>query len=411
MHRKSLLAILLPFLLLSACANAPATLSVATTLPTVTAQPSNTIMPSATATETPIPSATSTPIPSATATPSPSPTVKLPVQQGTKVPENRQVISRQNVEQLTLLATWDSCPFFSPILSFSQSGNIFAARMCEKQGVLVYNAENGQIILSYEAPEDYLVENVTLSPDGTMMAIAQQKNSPRYYRLKQEIHVIGIPGGQEIVNIIHPNRQAGYGVPSFSPDGSLIGFTSWDWVLSFWKVSDWSDVTSFKAVNSSELYFVDNEAVISIDWDHATLWEISSGKRLITYLDPKGVISADVISLSPSKDLLAIATNSRLENSAGIWRVSDGELLSRCDEDCFFAKMAFTPNDALLVTKDIVVEDQTRRVSFKIGVRDVQSGELLKDWTDGNGFAISPDGSLLVISQDDEIQWWGIMKP
>lgn len=398
------LAILWLFILLTACAPTPGTFSPVTATKTGTPQPPDTAtpMPSATITATYIPTASITPTPSPTFTP--TPTLKLPVSQGTPMPSAREMITRDNVGRLSMLASWDYPQKCNYSLSFSQKGDSLAFS-CNWQAAIVYNVNNGDVVYQQDVSDEVGFDNVVLSPNGSMLAIAKQRFGLKNYLLKKEIHIVRVPGGEVVNSFIHPDSQEGYGAPSFSVDGTLIGAVSSNHVVNIWKVADWSQIASFKAGNATRVLFPDDKTVISEDGSHTTRWDLLSGKRSVEYMEPES-IRADLIALSPSGDRLAVASHYGYGdvNSTEIWSVSDGELIDRFSKDYYIIDMAFTPNNDLLFSLNIVYGESSPRLR----VRDLRNGTFMEEWAGVEAFALSPTGDLLAFVRDGQIQLWGL---
>jgi len=116
-------------------------------------------------------------------------------------------------------------------LSFSHDGKrIAVAGFQSKAAVVTLASDVKKQITMVGGP----AECMSLSPDGTLLAIGHEKGVMGVYNSDTSAAVRAISGFTRTVSCI-----------AFSPDGKMLGAGSEDGGIKVWKTSDWSEVRSF----------------------------------------------------------------------------------------------------------------------------------------------------------------------
>src|SRR5262249_39009396 len=103
----------------------------------------------------------------------------------------------------------------------------------------------------------------------------------------------------------------------FSPDGRYVGAIATEWKLAIWdqvtgELKHILEVPEGYAYDSASLAFSrDGRQIAFSSGDHASLWDVATGRRLRNWTLPPGLV--DFVAFPPSDDLLLF----RVETKSG----------------------------------------------------------------------------------------------
>jgi WD40 repeat protein len=356
-----------------------------TYVPTLTAIETSTTIP----TKTPIPLATFTlgPEPSSTATLLPA--VSLPT----------EVISSQNISELEQLDTRELADkpedFFPRSMDFTPHGQMVAADYDTK--VYVWDGLTGQLIVSFD--HSTYLWNVAISPDGKMVASGGESGVIKLWNLKT---------GKEIHEFIHPGVIWSLG---FSPDGTTLVSGTLDQSIKIWNVIDGKELGDMTDVIAESLAFSPDGKLLAIGTDDKIiLWNVISKKPLRTLVfdlrGGEGLSGIQGVLFSPDGKKIAAAD---ADNIATVWDVSSGKKLSTIIGTGTIIRMsegalAFSPDSKMIATGndngDVIFWDVLADKELKtIGSQTCIPLDLIF-WPNGNAFEIG--------CWNGTIQLWGL---
>ncbi|MEL7642485.1 MAG: WD40 repeat domain-containing protein [bacterium] len=191
-------------------------------------------VPSAPATSTPGQPATASPSPSPIPTQAPTSTPLVPALAGTPHFSPSEAINPDNVERLTLLATYGSG--YATQLAWSPDGSQVAA--ATTRGIAIFSA--GDLAFKVTLPTPYPLLSLAFSPDGSRLAAGSAGG---------KIMVWELQSGKVISEL-----QAGYQAVAalvFSQDGSQLSASTGDSLVHLWDTSDWSKDYTLKGHQSA----------------------------------------------------------------------------------------------------------------------------------------------------------------
>ncbi len=191
-------------------------------------------VPSAPATSTPGQPATASPSPSPIPTQAPTSTPLVPALAGTPHFSPSEAINPDNVERLTLLATYGSG--YATQLAWSPDGSQVAA--ATTRGIAIFSA--GDLAFKFTLPTPYPLLSLAFSPDGSRLAAGSAGG---------KIMVWELQSGKVITEL-----QAGYQAVAalvFSQDGSQLSASTGDSLVHLWDTSDWSKDYTLKGHQSA----------------------------------------------------------------------------------------------------------------------------------------------------------------
>jgi len=248
--------------------------------PSVTPTLVSTSTPSLIPSRTPLP--TNTPLPSKTPLPTKTPTPTfLPVGTlaysdigiGTALPQTAEKITVDNVQNMTLLASWGQGVLSD--LAYSPDGNLLA--IGTTAGVAIYDAHNirnRKYFLNTLTSIDYLA----FAPDGDMLAVAS--NDPpkiQIWQISSQNLVKEIFISNDIVGGVHV-QQIG-----FSADGKYFAATNsksylvGNNELNLWQISDWNNVHKASGIGNFS-FSPDGKVILLISEKTASFYNLSDWK-------------------------------------------------------------------------------------------------------------------------------------
>ena len=135
------------------------------------------------------------------------------------------------------------------------------------------------------------VNQVTFSPDSTLIATASSDHTAKVWRLSDGKEIITIPHNGEVIDV------------AFNPDGSLVVSAGWDGIAQIWNVANRSKTFSImhdKKINRI-LFSPNNKWVITASEDHSIqVWDLIERKMKYKLLDTSSVTDVNITSDSNS---------------------------------------------------------------------------------------------------------------
>lgn len=345
-----------------------------TPLPTVTSRPSSTPTLTSTATFTPQPTST--------------PTLALPVKVGTPYPASGDILSADNVADLTMLAQWGSGQ--AGQVAWSPDGQLLA--VASTGGCYLYDAqtleEKGFLAIEGDDRTPH-AQALVFSPDSRWLAVGVEGIIA--------VPVLDVASGKMVFSVPADANDV-----AFSPDGKLIALavrhvprvSIWDLEeRAFFTSFTWDtlgDVTEATAVAFSP----DGRLLAAADHDGlVVLWDRETDTILNTWRLEDQVLD---VAFSPDGQLLAAGGwDFRLT----VWDLQSGEQRFSRDMDAWVQQLAFAGNDRLYVSL----------TNAGVATFDLQTGqsepflspEDASDLLQGDVYiALSPDGSALATVQE-----------
>jgi WD40 repeat protein len=188
---------------------------------------------------------------------------------------------------------------------------------------------------------------------------------------------------------------------AFSPDGALLATAAGDGAIRFWRISDYSLLSTLSG-HTGEIFYCtfspDSDLIAAASSDgRVWIWELANHALWTILVNPDWVTSC---VFSPDGRLIATASN---DGTVRVWLVADGTLLTSFvghagrATDC-----AFSPDGTRLASTGF---DATARIW------DVDTGQsvtVLRGHSSSVwGCAFSPDGALLATTgHDGTVRLW-----
>jgi len=356
MKRYFFIVLILFVLLVSACVPAPQS-------------PAET--PSLTA---PIPP-TNSPVPSATATPLPSATLVNTV---------RPETSPTTVDSIITCVAVAFLPDNSRILSYDRSN------------VQIFDLGSMRKVDLMKAPANLV--SVALSPDGQTLAWAMEDNTIQLVRLSDHQLLHTFTG-----NIDRSMNQVTK--LKFTPDGTRLVSASHDTWVRIWDM-DGKQVDAFQPTGADDLpkqvmavgVSPDGKRLASVPDDGPVkLWDLATHQK-VAELGGTGAYDTSDVAFSPDGQFVA----ADLATGQFLWRVADGRALLGDSAPINSMAFAFSPDGRFLAYADL----NNVILSSPDGSQVIRSleGHQSPLWN----LVFSPDGSKLASRDGVEVRIWQV---
>ena len=325
-------------------------------------------------------------------TPNPSPTL-TPTQESLPL---LQVITKDNVDKLSLLRTLPIPGFKNSSVSqctvgFSPDGALLAG-VCNYSTVPVWDVLSGELKYSL-LPEASHEVGIAFNPTGEVLAVGG---------FSGEIHLFDIATGQTLpVSASFPSQVWDI---AFSPAGDQLAASTFS--TGAFLVSYPGGMPIWNSGESS------HESVLSLafspDGSQVAFGRLSKGVMILSAQDGTIITEMHIpapvgdVTYSPNGQWLAAGSD---DNKIRLWdTVGYSQTLTLVGHAGYVNGVAFNPDGSLLISGSH---------DHKVGVWDVSTGKLLR-FLEGHEntvlrLSINPSGTLIAsISWDGTVRLWGV---
>jgi WD40 repeat protein len=211
-------------------------------------------------------------------------------------------------------------------VAFSPDGKVFAIA---GKGIGLYRAQNGELLRTLTAGENYFESSIAFGPDGTTLVTGGYDSHVRLWRINDGKLLLSLSGHAANVFSV-----------AFNPDGKTIASTSYDGYINLWRVQDGKllhtldnaiiTVRNNRGDKSMEQLFADMHSLIYIafspdgkvlaacnHWGNLGLWDAEYGGSLASVDTSIESKSVQAISFAPDGKTIAVGYQ-----NISLWSVS-----------------------------------------------------------------------------------------
>jgi Leucine-rich repeat (LRR) protein/WD40 repeat protein len=299
--------------------------------------------------------------------------------------------------------------------AFSPDGTVLAyVTFDESDGstVKLWNVGTKQNIATLDGHTGFVL-SVSFSPDGKLLASTDIVFDENEDLVSSTIKLWDVGARQNIatfeVGARDPTSFYAYddwfflslffGNPSisFSPDGSLLTFTSIDGIVELWDVATKENIPFFeKAPWITNLSFSPDSTLLAYGASDGTkLWNVETQQNIATLSEDRSFVS-----FSPDGTLLAYDGD---PDGTKLWNVETQQNIATLSEDRSF--VSFSPDGTLLAytTSDDVKlwNMETKKTIATLTLFEGYTEDLVT-------LSFSPDGTLLMLARAYEVTLWDV---
>ena len=326
--------------------------------------------------ETELPQDASTTLDTSPATSTSMPTMP-PTQTPVPIPTPMgEVITRENLSQLTMLKRLDRGAVQQ--VGYSADGKMMM--VVTSLEVILYDAET--FAEQMHLKTDAVPLSAAISPDSLLLAVGYRDGVVNIWELQN---------GSVISSFIDHDNQAS--AVAFSPDGKWFASGASDTTILLRNTQDWSvvHVLTRHTDKITQLAFSpDSTSLVSSALDQtARLWNVEDGSLIATLLGHTNQVKS--VAFSPDGKYILTGSS---DSSMRLWDAADGALLQTVDEELNAESVAFSPNGEFVVAG--ILNNTIDVCKFINGsISDCQlSGETYSGSI--SSISISPDGGQLI---------------
>ena len=238
-----------------------------------------------------------------------------------------------------------------------------------------------------------LINDLTLSPDGQLMAVGTTDGQIRVWRTVDGQALQTLQGHTHWVTSV-----------CFSPDGQTLASGSEDQTIRLWNVASGQALQTFQGHTgwvTSVCFSPDGQTLASGSRDHpARLWNVASGQALQTFQGHTGWVTS--VCFSPDGRTLASGSN---DQTIRLWDVARGQALRTLQGHTDFVNsVCFSPDGRTLASGSA---DRTVRLWDMARGQALQTLQGHTRWV--TSVCFSPDGQTLASGSNDQtIRLWNV---
>jgi WD40 repeat protein len=285
------------------------------------------------------------------------------------------------------------------LLAISSDGDYIASADFGTVARLWKTADGSEVV---RFPHGGQISTIAFAPDDEHLAVGSVDGVARLWDLR---------GGSPAAELEHSDKVKGF---AFSDDGASIvtfGASSRDkakvWLLPEGR---WRGTYEFDRIGNAAALAPDGRHLIQTTADRVILTDLS-GEVAVIEVALEGV---DISERGYSIGAVAISGNGRwiikeINDVHRLWRIGDGRVELRETFPSSVRSVAFTPDDAHLVT--IAATDDAGTELLE--VHDLETDQRVASWLSDQPvqfFAISPDNRLLAVPEAIFSRGWNLWK-
>ncbi|MCG9126870.1 PD40 domain-containing protein [Candidatus Poribacteria bacterium] len=274
-------------------------------------------------------------------------------------------------------------------VEFSPNGKYFA--VASTIGIWIYDAYTGDE-LSLLSDEGLNTRSISFSPDGSMLAYGSYDKYIRIYDTTNwEIIKRFQTGNVNVSTVI------------FNPAGTILVSANSDNTATLWDVKSGTPLNTIEGHTrtiSSMAFSPDGQTFVTGSWDQSIrLWDVKTGIQKNTYTKHTDGISS-IIFFPDGRTFAGVGFN---QNGTHIWDIETGNYLGE-PEQPISSISTFSPDGLKMA---IATDNELRIWDVENGKYQFQlTGHLYRI----SEIAFSPNGRILITAGDGELHLWDVVK-
>lgn len=278
-----------------------------------------------------------------------------------------------------------------PIYGLAYSPNERLLALGTSQGVRLYSAtEHKQLA---HLTNDVSVDIIAFSPDGQILAAADEQNHVQLWRVQDGALLHQFPESDTL---------------AFAPDGQVLVTGNPNGAIQIWRVADGRLLHTMRIANlagSLRVAFAAGGKVLvgtsgpslylwrALDWSLIHTWRDRRWKAWETLFD---------LAVAPDGQTVAVAAGEQVR----LWQAGDGTLLRRLpDQNVYVSCVVFAPGGQSVLVGSFPDNIIRRWRTTDNALLAILAGHTDHIW----GVAVAPDGQTLTsCSADGTVRFWAL---
>jgi len=278
-------------------------------------------------------------------------------------------------------------------IAVSPEGKRIAAASMRSEDISIWDAESGNVILTFKGHKNKIAAGLVFSPDGQRLVSAGFDNTIKVWDVSNGSEIMSLAGHSESIKSV-----------ALSSDGKLIASSGFDKTVRIWDASTGQEIRTLLGHNdfvTSVAFSPDGRHIASGSYDHTVrVWDAAKGEELRSFnVQGRKIIT---VSFDPAGRRIAMGCG---DGTIKVLNVETGEEVMLIEGRGW---------DQSLITQIVFSQDGKRLVSGSydqtVRIWDAETGQELKKLLGHDGpvysVAVNPDGTHIASGGVHDVKVW-----